>query len=80
MLSFCFVLFSLDRKNGADFPAVDLDGLGVDQDECGDRRDGAAVDPGVHGATLDDDVAGLQMDDLATLSSSRSIAPDSTIA
>ena len=41
---------------------------GVDQDECSDRRDRALVDPCVHGATLDDDVAGLQMDDLATMS------------
>jgi hypothetical protein len=32
-LPFCLVLFSLDRKNGAHFLAVDLDGLGVDQDE-----------------------------------------------
>src|SRR5882672_586183 len=36
-------------------------GLGVDQDEGEDAGCGSVIDPGVHRAALDDDIAGLQM-------------------
>src|SRR5260370_10117977 len=43
-----------------DLPAG-LDRLGRDQDEGDDARPGAVVDPVVHGAALDPDVAGLDL-------------------
>jgi hypothetical protein len=55
------------RENGAHLLAVDLDGFGIDQDESGDRRDRTLVDPGVHGAALDDNVANLQVYDLTAV-------------
>src|SRR5207245_374257 len=41
--------------------AAGLDRLGGDQHEGDDARLGTAVDPVVHGAALDHDIAGLQM-------------------
>ena len=54
-------LFGQGRENSAHFRTVNLDGLGIDQDESGDRRNRAFIDPCVKRAALDHDVAGLQM-------------------
>ena len=62
--AFAFLLtvsFWQGRENSAHFHTVNLDGLGIDQDESGDRRNRAPIDPGVNRAALDHDVAGLQM-------------------
>ena len=62
MLSrFIDCLLLAGSENSAHFRAVNLDGLGVDQDESGDRRNRAFVYPCVNRAALDHDVAGLQM-------------------
>ena len=62
MLSrFIDCLLLAGSENSAHFRAVNLDGLGVDQDESGDRRNRAFVYPSVNRAALDHDVAGLQM-------------------
>src|SRR6266851_3652623 len=66
----CFVSFSLvgeTGKNGAQYLAVDLDGLGVDHDGGHDRRDRALIDPSVQPSAVEQDVAGFEMDDLATV-------------
>src|SRR5262249_25686541 len=47
--------------------AAGLNGLGGDQHEGDDARLGAAVDPIVYGAALDDDIAGLEMRHVAGL-------------
>jgi len=48
-----------------ELPAADLDRVGVDQDEGEGAGRKAVVDPGVHRAALDDDVALFQVDGLA---------------
>src|ERR1700729_2821758 len=58
------VSFWQGRENSAHFRTVNLDRFGIDQDESGDRRNRAFVYPGVNRASLDHDVAGLQMHDL----------------
>src|SRR5271169_6443892 len=55
------VPFWQGRENSAHFRTVNLYGLRVDQDESGDRRNRAPIDPGVNRAALDHDVARLQM-------------------
>src|SRR6266404_5735893 len=52
------------RENSAHFRTVNLDGLGVDQDECNYCRNRAFVDPGVNRAALDQDITGLQTHDI----------------
>jgi hypothetical protein len=51
-------------ENSAHFRTVNLDGLGVDQDECNYCRNRAFVDPCVNRAALDHDITGLQTHDL----------------
>src|ERR1700730_16769283 len=55
------------REVGAQLLAGDGRRVGVDQDEGEDARSGSVVDPGVHCAALDDDVARLQMRHLAAV-------------
>ena len=52
---------------GAQFLTRHGRGLGIDQDEGEHARTGPVVDPGVHRAALDDDIAWLQMRHLATV-------------
>ena len=40
---------------------------GIDQDEGEHARGGPVVDPGVHSASLDDDIAGFQMGHLTAV-------------
>jgi hypothetical protein len=58
------VCFWRSRENSVHFRAVNLDGFGVDQDECDYCRNRAFVDPCVNRAALDQDNTGLQMHDL----------------
>ena len=46
------------------FLAVNLDGFGIDQDECNYCGHRTLVDPGVNRAALNHDITGLQMRDL----------------
>src|SRR5579884_366748 len=52
----------LSRVGGAEHGLADAERLGVDQHEGDARPRGAAVGPGVIGAALYHDVAGLQLD------------------
>src|SRR6202051_4582154 len=58
------VSFWQGRENSAHFRTVNLDGLGVDQDECNYCRNRAFVDPCVNRAALDQDITGLQTHEL----------------
>src|ERR1700733_16009223 len=58
------VSFWQSRENSAQFRTVNLDGFGVDQDECNYCGYRAFVDPCVNRAALDHDITGLQMHDL----------------
>jgi hypothetical protein len=52
------------REKSAHFLTVNLDGFGVDQDECNYCRNQAFVNPGVNRTALDQDITGLQIHDL----------------
>ena len=52
---------------GAQLLARDRGRVGIDQDEGEDARCRSGVDPGVHRAALDDDIAWLQMRHLAAV-------------
>src|ERR1700741_4550303 len=63
----CFSLnvsFWQGWKNGAHFLTVNLDGFGVDQDECNYCRNRAFVNPCVNRAALDQHITGPQTHDL----------------
>jgi hypothetical protein len=52
---------------GAQFLTRHGRGLGIDQDEGEHARTGPVVDPGVHSASLDEDIAGFQMGHLTAV-------------
>jgi len=58
------VCFWRSREHSAHFRTVNLDGFGIDQDECNYCGHRAFVDPCVNRAALDQDITGPQMCDL----------------